>query len=58
MGESFTDVHMSMAAASLGIDLPAMTELGLHTVPYYSYGHTFYGCIFINFPVTHTVKSF
>ena len=32
--------------------------LGLRTVPYYGYGRTFYGRIFINFPVTRTVKSF
>ena len=35
-----------------------MLPIGLCTVPYYGYGRTFYGCIFINFPVTHTVKSF
>ena len=33
-------------------------DLGLRTVAYYGYGRTFYGRIFINFPVTRTVKSF
>ena len=32
-------------------------RLRLHTVPYYSYGHTIYSCICIIFPVTHIVKS-